>query len=366
MSRKVWKMTELYTSEGIAGRRKRAGRARTAAWIISIVTLGAAAALCMGVRTANALIRQWAAIDTLIAGGAAVLLLLETVVIPETREARHEEGVLRERGEDLRGSVVSIGPVFHIPKNIAFVPVGIKGEQGTEQVRLNACWQKDFPPVGTEIRIRTARKYITAADPRPGEKLPPAETGLRAGRKFRRVWQLATHVLALALACALLVSWFFNQLTDTDRIHKVTLFAEVSAMAERDFAAYLEQDLPEGIRMVTAHPFHYAMLDTVSLETADLYLMTGEGAREHGTWLVPLPESMREGELLTVDGTAVGVLIYRAGEESELEKYLPALREEGKNLYLCFGAGGYHISTLPGARDDASLSVAEALKKLKQ
>ncbi len=357
-------MTELYSPAGIAERRKKARNARRAALVLGVITLGAVIALCIGVRTANALWRQWAAIGAAVAGGTGVLLLLEARAVPEEREAAHEEGVLQEEPEILEGTLVSAGKPFRIPRNVAFLPVSIRTGTGTEQVRLNTCWQKILPEAGTALRVRTGRKYITALAPAGEEKLPSAEAGLRSGRGFRRTGQLLSHVFVLALACGVLVSWVFNQLTDTDRVHKVTLFAEVSAMEERALASALEEKLPSGIRMVTAHPFHYAMLDTSALETADLYLMTEAGIREHRAWLCTLPEEMRKGETAETDGEALGLLICRAGEESGLETYLPALRAENQDLYLCFGAGGYHLKDLEKGVDDAALTVAETLSEL--
>ena len=167
----------------------------------------------------------------------------------------------------------------------------------------------------------------------------------------------------------LLWSWVFNLLTDTDRAHKITLYADMHVLKDRELAIRLEEDLPEGIRLVQVHSFDYALMDSVSLETADLYVMTAAQASEHADWLCSLPPewaSLPDG--LVLEGAAVGLCLYSAGSEPA-EKAVAAScfnydEAPDQSWYLCFGRGGFHLQSLENGVDNAALPVVRRLLAL--
>ena len=189
-------------------------------------------------------------------------------------------------------------------------------------------------------------------------------------RNLKRLFRLLPHLLLWLLASALLWSWIFNFLTDTDRDHKITLFIGMQSLQDRTLAVALEEDLPDGIRMVQVHPFDYALMDSVSLETADLYIMTEGQAREHRDWLCPLPEGLDPSPgMLELDGETVGLRIYAAKEDTVpgagvAASYLNYMEMPGEDWFLCFGRGGYHLAGLENGLDSASLAVAGRLLTL--
>ena len=107
--------------------------------------------------------------------------------------------------------------------------------------------------------------------------------------KLEKWLRLLPRLLLWLLASTLFWSWIFNFLTDTDREHKITLFVGMQFFEERALAAALEENLPGNIRMVQVHSFGYALMDSISLQTSDLYLMTESQAEEYRDWLCPLP-----------------------------------------------------------------------------
>ena len=185
-------------------------------------------------------------------------------------------------------------------------------------------------------------------------------------KKIKRTLRLLSHLLLWALAAGLLTGWVFNLLTDARREEKITLFAGMRSVRGQALAAVLEGDLPEGIRMVQVRPFAYAMMDTVSLETADLYVMTAAQAEEHRDWIRSLPAEIAEGDApLVLDGETVGIRLFDAtagqGAARSFFSYEEAPEED---WYLCFGAKGFHLTDLPQGKDNEALAAAKRLTEL--
>lgn len=189
-------------------------------------------------------------------------------------------------------------------------------------------------------------------------------------RNLKRLFRLLPHLLLWLLASALFWSWIFNFFTDTDREHKITLFVGMQSLQDRALAVALEEDLPDGIRMVQVHPFDYALMDSASLETADLYIMTEAQAREHRDWLCPLPEGLDPSPgTLELGGETVGLRIYAADGDpvpaaGVAASFLHYMEAPADDWFLCFGRGGYHLPGLENGLDSASLAVAGRLLTL--
>ena len=139
--------------------------------------------------------------------------------------------------------------------------------------------------------------------------------------------QLHSFIL-WALASIFLWAWIFGLATDTSFDKKVMIFCHVPAVQDVELTTALEQDLPEGIKMVQVHPFDYVMFDTVSITRADILIIPAIDVSEMGDEIVPL-----EG-----DG---GVQVYDPDTgEGVLLDYI-TYGDEAYYLYL--GAGSAHL-----------------------
>ncbi len=393
-------MKELYTREGIEARKKRTVNVRRLAVAVGLLGLAGCILLCFGVRTANAQERQLLVIALAVLTGWAVILLTTCCILPNLREVQHEEGVLKEKPETCEGEIVSVGHPFQIPKSIAFCSVTLRGKtedtadrkdarteadnpfiRAEEQrekegiselpLRINARYRRELPGKGTRIRVVTHRQYITAWQSASGAATERRRSASEEGRsRFRRGMRVFSHMLLWALAAAVFWSWIFTFLTDAPRVEKVTVYADMQTLEDRALAIRLEEHLPEGIRMIQVHAFRYAMLDASALETADLYIVTEAGAREHLSWLTDLPEGWSGKEengakLLCLEGRTVGIRIYdHADGRGAAASYLSYGERPGEDWYLCFGNGGYHLPALAHGVDCASEAVAEELLRL--
>lgn len=386
-------MERIYTPERIETLRKKAGKAAWTAAVLAGTALLACIALCIGIRTANADLRRILVILISACGSAAAVFLLERIRLPALREAAHEEGVLKETPEVYQGIIMDRGTAFSIPKSITFLPVKIQEEGKEIALKLNAEWADRFPLVGSALQAEARRGYIVAWEALPGldllesggETLRKAETliheaadfGSRqretpspdvdgsssrqrggAGRqKVKAVLWSSTRrgakkglsflprVAVCLAAGALFWSWVFTFLTDASPAEKVTLFANMLEGRWKELSVRLEEEAPEGIRFIQAHPFSYALMDSTALSQADLYIMTPAQAEEYAEWVVPGTERM----------------IYDAGsDEGAAKEYLHYAERLGEDWYLYFGAGSQHT----GETDEAAKSIAEILLKL--
>ncbi len=166
-------MKTLYSSETIRQEKQNARKGTLLAAVLGGAALMICIVLCFGIRTANAETRRLTVIAVSTLGGWSVILLTEGLILPETREFRHEEGILlgvqdaatggfvREDPETHFGEILSVDGVFRIPKSISFFPVTLREGEETIPLRLNARNRKDFPPAGTRIRAVSVRGYIT-------------------------------------------------------------------------------------------------------------------------------------------------------------------------------------------------------------
>ena len=159
-------MKQLYSEEETRRRSARVKTAKIIALAVGAVALAACVALCFGVRTKNAAERQWITVGVSCLGGWVAILLLDLLIIPQGRQAAHEEGILRDgaaQRETFEGTVVSVGALRRIPRSAAFYPVTVANPAGEEmQLKLNPEKAKGFPAAGSAIRGVTSRKYITA------------------------------------------------------------------------------------------------------------------------------------------------------------------------------------------------------------
>jgi len=174
-----------------------------------------------------------------------------------------------------------------------------------------------------------------------------------------------------AILAAMFWSAVFSWVTDAPAAKKLVLYADVPQMESTALAVELEKSLPEGIRMVQAHPFSYAMMNDGGLAAADLYIIRESGLEQYlGS------QAAAEGyrtelagyECLLSEGGLYGVKVYDAASgQGAAAQYITytGYGAENEDCWLCFSAKSVHIAALGGGKDDAALTIALALMNLK-
>ena len=181
-------------------------------------------------------------------------------------------------------------------------------------------------------------------------------------RVLRNVFsQLHEYVLWLLLSTVLWGWIFASFVTDTKAEKKVVIYVDAVQCADTELAAALEERMPDGLRMIQAHPFSYAMFDTNALMNADLYIVPGSRAEEYLESFVPLmglPSDLG-GPYWTHEGVSYGLRLCDAADGTYFVCNDPG--EPAEDCYLFFGVNGLHAASLTGTGDDAALEVCRAL-----
>lgn len=156
--------------------------------------------------------------------------------------------------------------------------------------------------------------------------------------------------------------WIFSFLTDAPTSKKVTLYANVPALAEPGLSVALESELPDGIRMIRAHSFDYFMFGDPATAEGDIYVLPVSAFETYRDVLAPIAPA--EGETLFYDGpTAYGVKVYDAatGDGAALQ-YIRYTGEDlpNEDYYLFFGKSSLHT----GEQDTAAFTVADSFLAL--
>ncbi len=157
-------------------------------------------------------------------------------------------------------------------------------------------------------------------------------------RFIRNVFsQLHTFVL-WALLSAIFWSWIFTFVTDTSPEKKVSVYCYVPEISDAELAAKLEEDKPEGIKMIKVHSFEYVMFNVDYIENGDIFV---------------LPESLiSEYDELLLDPEG-GIKIYDSESGSgSADSYIGYA---GEDYYLFLGMNSVHLD------DGAAEEVAENL-----
>lgn len=277
---------ERFLNEEIVRKSEERARRDTAVMVgAGILTLGLFVALCLMTRTGNARTMLFIAMGGTVAAGWGMLAWWMFRAEPARAEARHLKGLAAGQEEIREGRFFLENGEFRIPQSVRVNKVRLETGEETVRLNLNAGLRNRMPGDGARVRVETVRKFITGIEvleEGTGQKTRPGGRGKRIRRGLGR-WIPAAVIWGLF---AVMVTGFvFNQITDTDPGHKITVFADCEVKNGAVLAERLEKALEGAVRMVKVHPFSYAMLNSASLRTADVYIVPDSRREEYREWL---------------------------------------------------------------------------------
>ncbi len=144
-------------------------------------------------------------------------------------------------------------------------------------------------------------------------------------KKRKKFLDLIPLMLAWAVFSVIFWGWIFTFLTDTAPENKIVLYVDGEVADPTAFALAMEKCGAEGIKMVQARPFTYAMMADSGLDRADLYIVPASHAEEYGEWFA-------QGEPVLVHDPAGGVSVAAAFIAYADEVY-----------YLYYGKDSVHL-----------------------
>jgi len=184
-------------------------------------------------------------------------------------------------------------------------------------------------------------------------------------KTIKRIFSFVPPFVLWLMLCVLVWGFVFTRITDAAPADKLLICVDTQAPGGTQLASYLEERLPDTLRMVQVRPFTYAMFDGDALRGADLFIVKASHAEAYREWFSPLPESLRSEEnILSLDGVPLGILSYDAaagkGVAGPYIQYaVPG--EEAEDYYLFFGGTSLHNAEMENAVDDLAADAARLL-----
>ena len=356
---------DLYRPEDLSRLEKKIERERVWIWVLAGATLALCVLFCCLTDSRNAGVMERAAEICSCLGGWLVIYRRIFGLQEAKHERDHAEHLLEAPRTSLRGKLTITKERMRIKNSIRFRVLQLDDGEQLRRLKVNETRVKLLRPFdGKEVTLQPADGYVAAIG---GEDVPalPGKTG--RGRSLadflKNIWsQLHRFVLWFILS-TILWAWIFTLVTDTTPAKKVTIYVQAEACQDVALGEKLEESKPEGIRMIRAHLFSYALFDTQEALNADLYVIPASQAEGFLDSFAPIDGEeldLGDRELFIRDGKRYGVKIHDAATgESVAGDYL--VYAPGEDYYLFFNAKSLHL----GSGDGAALRVAEALLRLK-
>lgn len=152
--------------------------------------------------------------------------------------------------------------------------------------------------------------------------------------------QLHSFVLWF-LASALFWMWIFNFVTDVSVEKKVTVYCDVPEIRDTALAVTLEEEMPQGLKMIKVHAFSYVMFNMDAIGYGDIYIVPESKIEEYADFFAPEDD---------------GIIVYDASSGTGIAQEYITYGDE--DYYLFLGAGSAHIE------DGKALEVAQHLLTL--
>lgn len=159
-------------------------------------------------------------------------------------------------------------------------------------------------------------------------------------RVLKNIFSHLHYFVLWAVLSAMLWMWIFTLVTDTTADKKITLYCHVPQVKSTELAVRLEENLPDGLKMIKVHSFDYVMFEIEPINGGDIYI---------------IPQS--ETEEFADDLSGEGVKLYDA--ETGTGIGLEYITYGNEDYYLFFGANSVHLE------DGKAAAVAQALLAMK-
>ena len=286
-----------------------------------------------------------------------------------SREAQHAENMLTGEREELEGTLKLSDEVLRIKKSITIRKAELYNADGRHRLNVHVD-RAALLPEG-KVRVWTVSNYIAAFEApegyEPSGKAPKKkhfrflrnvfeapegyEPSGKAPKKkhfrfLRNVLSQLHSFAAWAIVAAIFTGWIFTNVTDTKAAKKVEIFVNAYEMENMELRLELEENLPEGIRMIKVHRFTEALFGDRTFLNADIYIVRASDVEE-------LRDAF-SGEGIKVYDAETG----RGAADGYISYWVPGA--ESEDYYLFYGINSLHT----GKQDTAAFYVAERFMEI--
>ena len=261
-----------------------------------------------------------------------------------SREAQHAENMLTGEREELEGTLKLSDEVLRIKKSITIRKAELYNADGRHRLNVHVD-RAALLPEG-KVRVWTVSNYIAAFEAPEGYE-PSGKAPKKKHFRFLRNGLSQLHSFAAwAIVAAIFTGWIFTNVTDTKAAKKVEIFVNAYEMENMELRLELEENLPEGIRMIKVHRFTEALFGDRTFLNADIYIVRASDVEE-------LRDAF-SGEGIKVYDAETG----RGAADGYISYWVPGA--ESEDYYLFYGINSLHT----GKQDTAAFYVAERFMEI--
>ena len=261
-----------------------------------------------------------------------------------SREAQHAENMLTGEREELEGTLKLSDEVLRIKKSITIRKAELYNADGRHRLNVHVD-RAALLPEG-KVRVWTVSNYIAAFEA-PEEYEPSGKAPKKKHFRFlRNVLSQLHSFAAWAIVAAIFTGWIFTNVTDTKAANKVEIFINAYETENMELRLELEENLPEGIRMIKVHRFTEALFGDRTFLNADIYIVRASDVEE-------LRDAF-SGEGIKVYDAETG----RGAADGFISYWVPGA--ESEDYYLFYGINSLHT----GKQDTAAFYVAERFMEI--
>ena len=261
-----------------------------------------------------------------------------------SREAQHAENMLTGEREELEGTLKLSDEVLRIKKSITIRKAELYNADGRHRLNVHVD-RAALLPEG-KVRVWTVSNYIAAFEAPEGYEPSGKAPKKKHFRFLRNVLSQLHSFAAWAIVAAIFTGWIFTNVTDTKAAKKVEIFVNAYEMENMELRLELEENLPEGIRMIKVHKFTEALFGDRTFLNADIYIVRASDVEE-------LRDAF-SGEGIKVYDAETG----RGAADGFISYWVPGA--ESEDYYLFYGINSLHT----GKQDTAAFYVAERFMEI--
>ncbi len=261
-----------------------------------------------------------------------------------SREAQHAENMLTGEREELEGTLKLSDDVLRIKKSITIRKAELYNADGRHRLNVHVD-RAALLPEG-KVRVWTVSNYIAAFEAPEGYEPSGKAPKKKHFRFLRNVLSQLHSFAAWAIVAAIFTGWIFTNVTDTKAANKVEIFINAYETENMELRLELEENLPEGIRMIKVHRFTEALFGDRTFLNADIYIVRASDVEE-------LRDAF-SGEGIKVYDAETG----RGAADGFISYWVPGA--ESEDYYLFYGINSLHT----GKQDTAAFYVAERFMEI--
>ena len=261
-----------------------------------------------------------------------------------SREAQHAENMLTGEREELEGTLKLSDEVLRIKKSITIRKAELYNADGRHRLNVHVD-RAALLPEG-KVRVWTVSNYIAAFEAPEGYEPSGKAPKKKHFRFLRNVFSQLHSFAAWAIVATIFTGWIFTNVTDTKAANKVEIFINAYETENMELRLELEENLPEGIRMIKVHRFTEALFGDRTFLNADIYIVRASDVEE-------LRDAF-SGEGIKVYDAETG----RGAADGFISYWVPGA--ESEDYYLFYGINSLHT----GKQDTAAFYVAERFMEI--